>query len=103
MNVSVSKDAAPLVSPMWVHLLNTGAPTPSHNKVTDPIQAGSKLEETPATASTTQARATGTSGLIGARELAQLESHYRLAAAGCPGENAAGLSAAEHGGARRHR
>ncbi|CAN0349190.1 unnamed protein product [Ectocarpus sp. 6 AP-2014] len=50
-----------------------------------------------------QAQATAESGLIGNRELALLESYYRLAAAECRAENPPRASTADPGGDRRYR
>ncbi|CAN0513020.1 unnamed protein product, partial [Ectocarpus sp. 8 AP-2014] len=50
-----------------------------------------------------QAQAKAESGLIGTRELALLESYYRLATAECRRENAPRASTADPGGDRRYR
>jgi len=52
---------------------------------------------------TTQAQAQAVSGLIGIRDLALLESHYRVKTAEYRAERAGGMSSANPGDDRRYR
>ncbi|CBJ29002.1 hypothetical protein Esi_0130_0034 [Ectocarpus siliculosus] len=70
---------------------------------TAPLSFAAATKEFPANNKCFKAQAKAESGLIGNRELALLESYYRLAAAECRAENPPRTSTADPGGDRRYR